>query len=109
MAAHKSGSVETGAPAAVIESEAGSATHFRRAFPIREFCLRYGIGRTHAYQEIAAGRLRAVKVGRRTLITHDAAEAWLAGLPEMSGTNRADRASTNNPRNPGRADPSERS
>ena len=84
MAAHKSGSVETGAPAAVIESEAGSATHFRRAFPIREFCLRYGIGRTHAYQEIAAGRLRAVKVGRRTLITHDAAEAWLAGLPELN-------------------------
>ena len=90
-------------------NDAGSALLSPRAFAIREFCLRYGIGRTHAYQEIAAGRLRAVKVGRRTLISHDAAEAWLAALPEMSGTNRADRASTNNPRNPGRADPSERS
>jgi excisionase family DNA binding protein len=58
--------------------------HSRRAFPIREFCRRYGIGRTNAYQEIAAGRLRAVKVGRRTLITHDAAEAWLAALPEAN-------------------------
>ena len=40
-----------------------------------------------------------MKVGRRTLITQDAAEAWLAALPEMSGTIGADRASTNNPRN----------
>lgn len=55
-----------------------------RAFPIPEFCRRYGIGRTNAYQEIAAGRLRAVKVGRRTLIAHDAAEAWLAALPEVN-------------------------
>jgi excisionase family DNA binding protein len=55
-----------------------------RAFPVPEFCRRYGIGRTNAYQEIAAGRLRAVKVGRRTLITHDAAEAWLAALPELN-------------------------
>jgi excisionase family DNA binding protein len=55
-----------------------------RAFSITEFCRRYGIGRTNAYQEIAAGRLRAVKAGRRTLITQEAAEAWLAGLPELN-------------------------
>jgi excisionase family DNA binding protein len=53
-----------------------------RAFRIDDFCRLYGVGRTTAYQEIAAGRLRAVKVGRRTLVTHDAAEAWLAALPE---------------------------
>ena len=63
---------------------------FCRAFPIGEFCRRYGIGRTNAYQEIAAGRLRAVKAGRRTLITHEAAEAWLASLPEL---NRQDESS----------------
>ena len=80
---------ETATSAAVIrESEAGSATQSRRAFPIREFCVRYGIGRTHAYQQIAAGRLRAVKVGRRTLIPHDAAEAWLAALPELNSPSR---------------------
>jgi excisionase family DNA binding protein len=55
----------------------------RRAFPISEFCRLYGIGRTKAYAEIAAGRLRALKVGRRTLIIYDAAEAWLASRPEL--------------------------
>jgi hypothetical protein len=66
MAAHNSGSVKTGLPATAIgESDGGSVC--RRAFSISEFCLRYGVGRTNAYQEIAAGRLRAVKAGRRTL------------------------------------------
>lgn len=89
MATQNSGRGETGTPAVVIESEASSATHSRRAFSISEFCLRYGIGRTNAYQEIAAGRLRAVKVGRRTLITCDAAEAWLAELPAFTRSNRS--------------------
>jgi excisionase family DNA binding protein len=69
-------------------NDAGSALLSPRAFAIREFCQRYSVGRTRAYQEIAAGRLRAVKVGRRTLIAHDAAEAWLAALPELSGGSR---------------------
>jgi excisionase family DNA binding protein len=65
-------------------NDAASALVTGRAFPIGEFCRVYGIGRTTAYYEIAARRLRAVKVGRRTLITQDAAEAWLAALPESS-------------------------
>jgi excisionase family DNA binding protein len=90
MAAHNSGSVKTGLPATAIgESDGGSVC--RRAFSISEFCLRYGVGRTNAYQEIAAGRLRAVKAGRRTLITHDSAEAWLAALPEANTSHRRDR------------------
>jgi excisionase family DNA binding protein len=48
-----------------------------RAFSIDEFCRRYGIGRTTAYAEIAAGRLRRRKVGKRSVITEDDAEAWL--------------------------------
>jgi excisionase family DNA binding protein len=55
-----------------------------RALSISEFCRRYGIGRTTAYAEIVAGRLRAIKVGQRTLITADDAEAWLAALPELN-------------------------
>jgi excisionase family DNA binding protein len=55
----------------------------QRAFSVGDFCRRYDIGRTKTYAEIAAGRLRAVKVGRRTLITRDAAEAWLAALPQV--------------------------
>jgi excisionase family DNA binding protein len=56
-----------------------------RAFSIREFCLRYAIGRTKAYAEISSGHLRAVKAGRRTLIPKDSAEAWLAALPDSKG------------------------
>jgi excisionase family DNA binding protein len=55
----------------------------QRALTIDEFCRRYGIGRTSAYAEIAAGRLRAVKVGRKTLIIVDDAEEWLAALPSL--------------------------
>jgi excisionase family DNA binding protein len=60
----------------------GSASA-KRAFSIAEFCDRYGIRRTKTYDEIKAGRLRIVKVGRRSLITETDAEAWLAALPSL--------------------------
>jgi hypothetical protein len=53
----------------------------KRSFDIRDFCERYGIGKTRAYAEIAAGQLRARKCGRRLLITEDDAENWLHNLP----------------------------
>jgi excisionase family DNA binding protein len=79
MAAHKSRDDYS------VQATAGSdpCSDLPRALSIDEFCSRYGVGRTTAYQEIAARRLRAVKVGRRTLITRDAAEAWLASLPSV--------------------------
>lgn len=84
MASNDSCSNSPGYPASDV-NDAGSLRVSARAFPIAEFCRAYGIGRTTAYQEIAAGRLRAVKVGQRTLIASDAAEAWLAALPEFKG------------------------
>jgi len=60
-----------------------------RAFGIAEFCRRYGIGRTTAYAEIAAGRLRCLKVGKRSLVTEDDAEAWLKGLPAVGSLPKA--------------------
>jgi excisionase family DNA binding protein len=53
----------------------------QRAMSIAEFCERYGIGRTTAYQEIGSGRLRGRKIGKRTIITEDDAEDWLRRLP----------------------------
>ena len=41
---------------------------------IRVFCETYGIGRTKVYEEINAGRLKARKAGRRTIIADDDAE-----------------------------------
>jgi excisionase family DNA binding protein len=56
------------------------------ALSIEEFCSRYGIGRTTVYSEIKAGRLKAVKVGRRTLVPDHAGEAWLRSLPQATAT-----------------------
>ena len=53
----------------------------RRAMSINEFCQYYGIGRTTAYAEIRQGRLRGRKIGKRTIVTEDDAEAWLRLLP----------------------------
>lgn len=60
-----------------------------RAFSIDEFCRRYGIGRTTAYAEIAAGRLRRRKVRKRSLITEDDAEAWLECLSRSCGVSKS--------------------
>jgi excisionase family DNA binding protein len=62
----------------------------KRAFTLSDFCTRYGIGRTKAYDEIASGRLRAVKVGRRTLVTESDAETWLVALPKIGIEPRRD-------------------
>ena len=58
-----------------------------RAFGIEEFCRRFGVGRTKVYDELKLGRLRARKIGRRTIITADDAEGWLQRLPCMKSTN----------------------
>jgi excisionase family DNA binding protein len=56
----------------------------QRALSIAEFSGRYGVGRTTAYEEINSGRLRARKIGKRTLIRVDDAEDWLLRLPLVS-------------------------
>ena len=56
----------------------------QRAMSIAEFCERYAVGRTTAYEEIKAGRLRARKCGKRTIISEDDAEEWLRCLPAIA-------------------------
>ena len=64
-----------------------TAVGSERAISIEEFCRRYSLGRTKVYEEIKLGRLRARKVGRRTIVTQDDAETWLRHLPRMKTIN----------------------
>ena len=52
----------------------------RIAYSIPQFCAACAVGRTFVYDEIKAGRLRAVKAGRRTLIDAGEARRWFASL-----------------------------
>ena len=49
--------------------------------PIPGWCNISGMGRTTSYEAMARGDLRAIKVGRRTLIDVEHGLAWLANLP----------------------------
>ena len=59
------------------------ATPARRARTVKQFCADYGVGKTLTYAEIKAGRLRAVKVGFKTLILAQDSEAWARSLREV--------------------------
>jgi hypothetical protein len=51
------------------------------AWTIPEVCQRYRWTRTYVYEQAALGRLKAVKAGRRTLITNESATALFHSLP----------------------------
>lgn len=55
-----------------------------RAYTIAGFCEAFGVGRSKTYLELKAGRLRAKKLGKKTLITEQEARRWLMALPEAS-------------------------
>ncbi len=61
-----------------------SSAPARRARTVKQFRADYGVGKTLTYAEIKAGRLRAVKVGTRTLILHGDSEAWARSLPAVT-------------------------
>lgn len=50
-----------------------------QAYDIKSFCKAFNVSRSFVYAEIKAGRLKVVKVGRRTLIPRENASAWLHG------------------------------
>lgn len=58
-------------------------------YTIAEYAAAIGLGRTKVYEEIRAGRLRTVKVGRRTIITHTAAEEHVGLLDREAGQTEA--------------------
>ena len=48
---------------------------------VNEFCSAVGIGRSLFYEELGAGRLKAKKCGKRTLIPVSELEEWPKRLP----------------------------
>jgi excisionase family DNA binding protein len=67
----------------------GSTQAFLGAITVDGFCDRYNIGRTTFYSEVKAGRIRPVKVGRKTLVPEMEGERWLGSLPTAEGTPNA--------------------
>ena len=53
----------------------------REGLSIPEACAVAGIGRTKIYQAIADGKLKARKLGKRTLVLRADLQAFLASLP----------------------------
>lgn len=49
------------------------------AYSIREACQASSLGRTTIYNHIAAGRLRAIRIGGRVVIPADSLLALIAG------------------------------
>jgi excisionase family DNA binding protein len=53
------------------------------AYTLKEFCTLAGVGRSFVYEQIAEGRLLAVKAGGKTLIRRGDATAYLDSLPAL--------------------------
>lgn len=54
----------------------------RRLFTITDMTVAYAVSRSKIYEEIAAGRLKAIKLCGRRLIPAEAAEAWVSTARE---------------------------
>lgn len=54
-----------------------------RGMRIPEVTENSGVCRTKIYQEIAAGHLKARKIGRVTIVLNSDYEEWLNGLPTI--------------------------
>lgn len=52
----------------------------RLTLTIKEALAVTGISRSKFYDEMGAGRIKTIKVGRRVLITVDALRAWMSAL-----------------------------
>jgi hypothetical protein len=65
------------------ETPASADLSRREAFAVAEFCGRYGICRETFYQEVRRGRLRALKLGAKTIVLKADADAWVATMPPL--------------------------
>jgi predicted DNA-binding transcriptional regulator AlpA len=55
----------------------------RKTFSISEFMARHGLARSTVYEECHRGRLRILKIGRKSVIHVDDEAKWLGSLPAL--------------------------
>jgi excisionase family DNA binding protein len=67
----------------LIEEAVRQGQRRRMALSVAEAAVEAGVGRDQVYNAIRDGRLEARKWGRRTLITYDALQRFLNGLPSL--------------------------
>jgi excisionase family DNA binding protein len=60
-----------------------SQVPIKQSYTVSEFARLNGIGLTKVYEEINAGRLRAYKCGRSTMIFEEDRRAWREALPAV--------------------------
>lgn len=53
------------------------------SYSVAEAVEASGVGRSFLYEQIKSGRLKARKLGRRTLILAEDMQSWLAALPKI--------------------------
>ncbi len=58
------------------------------AIGVSEACTAVGCSRAKLYREVRAGRLRARKLGRRTIVLSEDLERWLRALPALATSGR---------------------
>ena len=59
-------------------------TIIKKTLSVNDFCKTFGFGITTCYKLISSGELNALKVGRRTLISVNESEEFLARLEAAS-------------------------
>jgi hypothetical protein len=55
------------------------------ASSLHEFAANYRISLPTIFRLIRAGKLEALKIGKRTIVTAEAETKWLASLPRAGG------------------------
>ncbi len=60
---------------------AGGLSHEARLLTLEQFSAESGLGTTRIYDLLGKRELRAIKVGKRTMIRREDADAWFASLP----------------------------
>lgn len=71
----------------VVEIEVNKDPIKPRYYEVQQFMKLSGAGRTYTYDLLRKGKLKAVKMGRKTLITAESIEAFFQSLPEFGGDN----------------------